>query len=391
MESMNIGPTDPPTVAQEKASRLANRDTLAAWFRKNPLREISPDELEAMVGRNYQQRISDCRTKLGMTIVNVPRAVKDASGSVKRLSGAYRHQPTGESLGRDAGAYQPRREWDSGNPGPFYDDCDVDLVDADAGFVAEHAAQLIVGLKKERAVAVPPPPREEPALLELALERQIQMALRAMEMAGMTDGQKAFYEGKAAGVRQALNSVRYVAAAALPETPKDDARYYKAAWEGAVERAEIAEAALLVERGRDTPNEASEHPRPVGCPSQYYHMMTPQQGLNVTRAYLAGLAHGSSNVPAVERGRDEELKAVPIPDPKICWRCFHCGYIAVTAEQAAEHFGATRGSQATCQRETPKERHLMDVYDSLGVKWGDDVFAALAALRSPSADPKEPK
>ena len=57
------------------------------------------------------------------------------------------------------------------------------------------------------------PPQE--IALELALEYQIQMALNAASMGGMTEGQKSFYEGKAAGVKQALNSVRI----ALPSPP----------------------------------------------------------------------------------------------------------------------------------------------------------------------------
>lgn len=122
MESINIGPTDPPTVAQEKASRLANRDTLAAWFRKNPLREISPDELEAMVGRNYQQRISDCRTELHMNLENVPRTAADAAGRVKRLSGAYVWRPEGqERLGADAGGFRAPG-WPSEHPAPFQEE-----------------------------------------------------------------------------------------------------------------------------------------------------------------------------------------------------------------------------------------------------------------------------
>lgn len=118
MESINIGPVDPPTVAQEKASRQAHRDILAAWFLANPLREISPDELEAMVGRNYQQRISDCR-KLGMNVQNCPRMALDASGTPKRLSGAYMYRPKGqESLGADSGGFRALG-WPSEHPAPF--------------------------------------------------------------------------------------------------------------------------------------------------------------------------------------------------------------------------------------------------------------------------------
>ncbi len=106
------------TVAEAVSSRAAHRDILAAWFRSHPLAVILPDELEALVGRNYQQRISDCRTELAMTIENVPRSLTLASGKVKRLSGAYRYRPDGEALGRDSGTLAPA-SWPGTHPAPF--------------------------------------------------------------------------------------------------------------------------------------------------------------------------------------------------------------------------------------------------------------------------------
>ncbi len=130
-ESMNHV-SAPPTVAQEKASRQANRDTLAAWFQAHPLTEISPDELERMVGRNYQQRISDCRTELGMALQNCPKyryngddqvsehVERRADGSADRLAGWYLHRPKGqEALGRDCGALTGHPGWPSEHPAPF--------------------------------------------------------------------------------------------------------------------------------------------------------------------------------------------------------------------------------------------------------------------------------
>jgi len=43
------------------------------------------------------------------------------------------------------------------------------------------------------------------------------------------------------------------------------------------------------------------------------------------------------------------------------------------------------GALSSPARPTPKEVHLMDVYDSLGVQWGDDVFAAIAQLKAVSS------
>jgi hypothetical protein len=109
---------DTPTVGEQLSARAAHRDILAAWFRAHPLVDILPDELETLVGRNYQQRISDCRTELAMTVENVPRTLMLASGKVKRLSGAYRYRPDGEALGRDAGTRAPAT-WPGTHPAPF--------------------------------------------------------------------------------------------------------------------------------------------------------------------------------------------------------------------------------------------------------------------------------
>lgn len=81
--------------------------------------------------------------------------------------------------------------------------------------IAEFAAEAERGMLA--ALALPAAERPAPDL-EKALEAQIQMALRAMDMGGMTEGEKSFYEGKAAGVRQALNSVRLASASPVSAT-----------------------------------------------------------------------------------------------------------------------------------------------------------------------------
>lgn len=92
-----------PTVADEKAHRRGHVRTLMLWFYAHPLVEISAEELETLVGRNYQQRISELRRNL-MRIENVPHAIELADGTRKKLSGGYRFVPY-EQLGRDAAAY----------------------------------------------------------------------------------------------------------------------------------------------------------------------------------------------------------------------------------------------------------------------------------------------
>ncbi len=92
-----------PTVAQELEDRKADRDRIAAYFKARPLAEVEPAELEALT-TNYHQRISECRLQLGMTLKNVRRSRTDDDGTIHRLPGAYRYQPHGEALGRDAGS-----------------------------------------------------------------------------------------------------------------------------------------------------------------------------------------------------------------------------------------------------------------------------------------------
>jgi hypothetical protein len=86
-----------PQVGVEKQTHHAHRDALAVFFANHPYQIVTHELLEQMVGRNYQQRISDARRELQMNIENVPRS--DPAG--KRLTGDYRYRP--EALGRDAG------------------------------------------------------------------------------------------------------------------------------------------------------------------------------------------------------------------------------------------------------------------------------------------------
>jgi hypothetical protein len=108
-ESITVPPPQKPDLSEEKAQRTFHRDILAAWFQSHPLQEIDPDELERLVGRNYQQRVSDCRTELRLNICNVPRFLALAHGKRKRLSGGYLFKPYRE-LGPDANTSRGQME-----------------------------------------------------------------------------------------------------------------------------------------------------------------------------------------------------------------------------------------------------------------------------------------
>lgn len=89
-------------VNDEKAHHQSQRDQLARLFASRPHDLIRHEELEALVGRNYQQRISEVRRQLRLNIENVPR--RDPL-TLKLLSGDYRYRPN--VLGREAADFVP--------------------------------------------------------------------------------------------------------------------------------------------------------------------------------------------------------------------------------------------------------------------------------------------
>ncbi len=99
---------EPPTVAEERAQRQANRDKMAAYLKARPNEELTAGELERVV-ENYQQRISDCRRQLGMNIPYKMQWIERQDGSKQRITGVWRYQPY-ESLGPSSDQYrvQPR-------------------------------------------------------------------------------------------------------------------------------------------------------------------------------------------------------------------------------------------------------------------------------------------
>lgn len=84
------------TIRLEKSTHQGHRDALVAFFQEHVNQVVTWELLERLVGRNYQQRISDARRQLGLNIENVPRLALDG----KRLTGDYRFRPL--ALGRDA-------------------------------------------------------------------------------------------------------------------------------------------------------------------------------------------------------------------------------------------------------------------------------------------------
>lgn len=92
--------------ATEKAAHAYHRDILAAYFRARQYEVVTWETLEQLVGRNYQQRISEARRQLKMNIENLPQYNSDG----KRLTGAYRFRP--EALGRDAADLTKAKEQD---------------------------------------------------------------------------------------------------------------------------------------------------------------------------------------------------------------------------------------------------------------------------------------
>ncbi len=95
---------DPPTVAEEKAQRKAHRDQIADIFKRRPLEELSGPDFEHVTA-NYHQRISNCRTELGMNITYQKAWITRQDGSKQRIEGSWRYQPY-ESLGPSSAEYR---------------------------------------------------------------------------------------------------------------------------------------------------------------------------------------------------------------------------------------------------------------------------------------------
>ncbi len=97
---------DRAAMATEKDVHTGHRDQLAAYFRSHPFQVVTWETLEELVGRNYQQRVSEARRQLTMNIENVPRHSPEG----KRLTGDYRFRP--EALGRDGADFTKAKEQD---------------------------------------------------------------------------------------------------------------------------------------------------------------------------------------------------------------------------------------------------------------------------------------
>jgi hypothetical protein len=97
-------------LSTELDTRKGQRDKLAAWFTARPWQEVTSDDLERLIGHNFMQRLSECRTELGMTIENLPQWLQDGSGrKIQRLAGHYVYRPQ-SAQGRAAHEFtqQPR-------------------------------------------------------------------------------------------------------------------------------------------------------------------------------------------------------------------------------------------------------------------------------------------
>jgi hypothetical protein len=96
--------SDQPTVHEEKAQRIYHRDAIAAIFKRQPLEELDSSAFKH-VTEHYQQRISNCRTELGMKIPYTKRWITREDGSKQRIEGTWRYQPY-EQLGPSSDQYR---------------------------------------------------------------------------------------------------------------------------------------------------------------------------------------------------------------------------------------------------------------------------------------------
>jgi len=98
---------EPPTVAQDREAKKAQRETIAALFNARPLAEITPLELRKITP-HYQQRISELRRQKPepMRIVNVPQWMRRPDGSKAKQDGNYRFEPIPVNLGPSSAEYR---------------------------------------------------------------------------------------------------------------------------------------------------------------------------------------------------------------------------------------------------------------------------------------------
>ena len=100
---------DLETLATEKDVHRGHRDALAALFHARPFTVISWETLAAICGPNFMQRVSDCRTQLGMHEIENVKRYAMIDGRKKRITGDYCFRPA--ALGRDASTFtaEPQR------------------------------------------------------------------------------------------------------------------------------------------------------------------------------------------------------------------------------------------------------------------------------------------
>ena len=91
--------------AAEYERRHARLQVLAEFFRKRSGQWVDSIELELIAGRcAWRSRVSECRTKLGMTVENRQTRIKKKDGFA--VLSEYRFLPH-EPLGRDASTQMP--------------------------------------------------------------------------------------------------------------------------------------------------------------------------------------------------------------------------------------------------------------------------------------------
>lgn len=95
---------DPPSVDDQRAQRLLQREKLEAWFSAHHGVEAEAVELERIAGPNYRSRLCEMAFK----VKNVPRWTVLSDGRKRKDRGAYVYRP--EQIGREAGDYIPQPE-----------------------------------------------------------------------------------------------------------------------------------------------------------------------------------------------------------------------------------------------------------------------------------------
>ncbi|WP_347990300.1 hypothetical protein [Methylomonas sp. AM2-LC] len=94
---------------------------------------------------------------------------------------------------------------------------------------------------------------------------------------------------------------------------------------------------------------------------------------------------GDSDHQAFECGHNPLLHSRLWSKAESVWRCWHCGYTAITADEAVAHFGVNESEDAACLRNKSKPKKLFLIKQSASVNYDEYSGAVVVAYSEKDA------